>query len=177
MLKLTWKTEKRKVDDLLPYEGNPRKMSEKQVADLKKSLEKFDLVEIPAINTDNKIVAGHQRLKIMQLLGRGKETIDVRVPSRKLTDNEFREYLLRSNKNTGSFDYELLAEFDEDFLKDCGFDDTELDNIFDLEQEEDDDFDVDEALEAITTPKAKIGDVWALGEHRVMWAIQRTRRS
>ena len=177
MLKLTWKTEKRKVDDLLPYEGNPRKMSEKQVADLKKSLEKFDLVEIPAINTDNKIVAGHQRLKIMQILGRGKETIDVRVPNRKLTDKEFREYLLRSNKNTGSFDYELLAEFDEDFLKDVGFDDTELDNIFDLEQEEDDDFDVDEALEAITTPKAKIGDVWALGEHRVMWAIQRTRRS
>ena len=64
--KLEWRTEKRKIKDLIPYEKNPRKLTDKQQKDLKKSLEKFNLVEIPAIDTDNKILAGHQRLKVMQ---------------------------------------------------------------------------------------------------------------
>jgi ParB-like chromosome segregation protein Spo0J len=67
MEKLIWKTEKRKVDDLIPFEHNPRKITEAQVEQLKKSLDKFGLVEIPAVDTDNKIVAGHQRLTIMKL--------------------------------------------------------------------------------------------------------------
>ena len=87
------KTEKRKINDLIPYENNPRQMTEKQNEDLKKSLEKFNLVEIPAIDTDNKIISGHQRLRILQQLGRGDEEIDVRVPDRKLTDEEFKELL------------------------------------------------------------------------------------
>ena len=78
--KLEWKTEQRKISQLIPYEKNPRKLSEKQKADLKKSIEKFNLAEIPAINTDNSILAGHQRLKILKLLGRGNELIDVRIP-------------------------------------------------------------------------------------------------
>ena len=96
-------------------------MNEKQVADLKKSLEKFNLVEIPAITTDNVILAGHQKLKIMQILGRGEETIDVRVPDRVLTTEEIQEYNLRSNKNMGEWDFDLLANFDEKMLMDVGF--------------------------------------------------------
>ena len=67
--KLSWHTEQRKVSDLIPNSENPRKMSEKQAEELKKSLEKFNLAEIPAINTDNKIVAGHMRVATLQLLG------------------------------------------------------------------------------------------------------------
>ena len=66
--KLEWHNEKRKISDLIPYDHNPRQMTEKQVKDLTKSLEKFNLVEIPAIDKDNTIIAGHQRLKIMQML-------------------------------------------------------------------------------------------------------------
>ena len=112
MEKLFWKNEKRKVDDLIPYERNPRQMTDKQKEDLQRSLQKFNLVEIPAINTDNKIIAGHQRLKILQILGRGKEVVDVRVPSRKLTPKEFEEYNLRSNKNLGEWNFDELANFD-----------------------------------------------------------------
>ena len=43
MEKLIWRTEKRKVDDLVPYSKNPRKMSDKQIEDLKHSLKKFNL--------------------------------------------------------------------------------------------------------------------------------------
>ena len=115
---MIWHTESRIVDDLVPYEKNPRTLSDKQRKDLEASITKFNLVEIPAINTDNVVIAGHARLKIMQILGRGKEEIEVRVPNRTLTKSEFEEYLLRSNKNTGSWDFELLKEFDTAFLLD-----------------------------------------------------------
>ena len=83
---LVWRTETRKVDDLVPNAKNPRSLSAKQKADLEASITKFNLVEIPAVNTDNQVLAGHQRLKIMKALGRGQEEIDVRVPDRTLTD-------------------------------------------------------------------------------------------
>jgi len=139
MEKLVWHNEKRKVNELIPFEKNPRKITPKQQEDLKKSLEKFNLVEIPAIDTDNKIIAGHQRLKILQILGRGEEEIDVRLPNRKLTDEEFEEYNIRSNKNTGEWDYNLLADLDEDLLKLVGFEEQELEKHF-LDDFDDDEF-------------------------------------
>ncbi len=125
-MSLEWKTEKRKVDELIPFSDNPRRLSPKDKTQLIKSFKKFNLVEIPAINTDNKIIAGHQRLKIMKLLGWGNRKIDVRVPNRKLTDKEFKEYLLRSNKNTGEWDTEILNKFDDDLLREIGFSEKDL---------------------------------------------------
>lgn len=166
---INWRTEVRKVDDLVPYEKNPRTLSDKQREDLEASITKFNLVEIPAINTDNTVVAGHARLKIMQLLGRGQEEIEVRVPDRKLTKKEFEEYLLRSNKNTGSWDYELLKEFDTEFLLDVGFDDTDLSDIWDDVLEiDDDDFDEEKEVKKAEKTGIKTGDVFALGNHRLI---------
>lgn len=131
--KLFWTTEKRKVNDLIPFEYNPRKMTEEQVEKLKTSLERFGLVEIPVVDTDNTLVAGHQRMRIMQMLGRGGEEIDVRVPNRKLTDRELREYNVRSNKNTGEWDYDLLASlFELPELVEIGFTAKDL-SVFDIE--------------------------------------------
>ena len=56
-------------------------MTEKQAADLTESLRKFNLMSIPVVDLDDRLVSGHQRMKIMTLLGRGNETIDVRVPN------------------------------------------------------------------------------------------------
>ena len=137
MNKLIWHTEQRKINDLIPFEGNPRKMTKEQAEQLQKSLEKFNLAEIPAINTDNKIIAGHQRINILQMLGRGEEIIDVRVPNRELTDDEFKEYNLRSNKNIGSWDFDELANFDDDLLKDVGFTREELIEYFGINNIED----------------------------------------
>ena len=77
---LEWHTEKRKVRDLIPYEYNPRILTDAKKEKLRKSLEKFNLAEIPAVNTDNIIIAGHQRILILMEVGRGDESIDVRVP-------------------------------------------------------------------------------------------------
>jgi ParB-like chromosome segregation protein Spo0J len=102
---LSWTTSKRKVDNLLPQEVNPRKITTKQMSDLKKSLKKYNLVEIPAIDLDGTILAGHQRIKALQLLGRGDEEIDVRIPNRKLTEKEIKYllyYLECNNKQSSS---------------------------------------------------------------------------
>jgi hypothetical protein len=124
---LAWNTERRKVVDLIPYEQNPRILTKKQAGDLRKSLEKFNLVEIPVIDTHDRIIAGHQRLKIMQMIGRGEEEIEVRVPNRELTEKEFQEYNIRSNKNTGEWDFDILANsFDTSDLVGWGFDEKEL---------------------------------------------------
>jgi site-specific DNA-methyltransferase (adenine-specific) len=166
---LQWRTEARKVDDLVPNAKNPRSLSAKQKADLEASITKFNLVEIPAVNTDNQVLAGHQRLKILKALGRGQEEIDVRVPSRILTKEECEEYMLRSNRNTGSWDFELLREFDTAFLLDIGFDDVDLGNIWDdvLEIDEDE-FDEEKAAEEAKDTDIKPGDRFQLGKHRLV---------
>ncbi len=124
---MKWTTIQRKINELIPYEHNPRQMTEKQNADLKASLEKFDLVEIPAINTDGTILAGHQRLRLMQTLGRGDEFIDVRIPDRELTPKEVQEYNIRSNKNTGEFNFDVLANsFEVPDLVEWGFIEKDL---------------------------------------------------
>lgn len=123
---LTWHTEKRKLSELTPFENNPRRLAEKDYKELRKSLEKFDLAEIPAIDKDGTIIAGHQRLKILKEL-KGDIEIDVRVPNRKLTKKEFEEYNIRSNKNTGEWDFDIFAnEFEIDMLLDVGFTEYEL---------------------------------------------------
>ena len=127
MKKLEWHNETRLISDLIPYDKNPRRLTDKQKKDLTASLKKFNLVEVPAIDTDNIIISGHQRLKILSELNELKE-IDVRVPNRKLTEKEFEEYNIRANKNTGEFDFEILDEFfEKDELIEWGFVDEEFD--------------------------------------------------
>jgi DNA modification methylase len=167
--KLEWKTERRRVSDLLPHDANPRRISEKQLDDLTRSVKKFNLVEIPAIDTDNRLIAGHQRLKAMQLLGRGEEEIDVRVPNRKLTKKEFEQYLIASNALGGDWDFEKLKSFDLSLLLDIGFDSDDLSHIWDENLEtEDDGFEIDKALEKIKKPKTKFGDLYQLGSHKLI---------
>lgn len=165
MQKLEWHTEKRRIKILLPYKHNPRQMTQDQADQLRRSIEKFNFVEIPVIDIDNTIIAGHQRLRIMKILGRGDEEIDVRVPNRKLTDEELQEYNIRSNKNTGEWDWDMLNNLDLDLLKDIGFSEVELSKEFDkLTDPEEDDFDATLPEKA----ESKLGEVYILGRHRLM---------
>jgi len=166
---LIWHTEKRKIKDLIPYELNPRKLSDFQAEKLKESLKKFNLVEIPVINTKNKLLAGHQRIKIMLLLDRGEEEIDVRVPNRELTKEEFKEYNLRSNIEAGEWNWELLGDLGESLLSEVGFTSEELDNIFDIEDSPEQ-FDLQKELAKLDIKQIEIqkGDIWQFGESKLM---------
>lgn len=169
MKKLEWHTAKRKVNDLLPYSKNPRSISDKQMSDLKKSLKKFNLVELPAIDTDEKILAGHQRIKALQILGRGEEKIEVRIPNRKLTQKEYDQYLITSNAVTGSWDFEKLKAFDLDLLLDIGFDQAELSKFWDKDLEvKEENFDIERELAQIKKPQTKLGDLILLGNHKLI---------
>lgn len=169
MRKLLWHIEQRKVGDLIPWDKNPRIITEKDQADLARSLERFDYVEVVIINTDNRIVGGHQRVDRMLAAGKGEMVIDVRVPNRKLTEKEFEELALRLNKNRGDWDEDKLREFfDSEDLKDWGFREKELNNIFDIAEATDDEFNLEKELESIETPVTQPGDIYELGKHRLL---------
>jgi DNA modification methylase len=163
---LVWHTESRKVDSLLPHKKTPRKISKEQADRLKQSLETYGLVEIPAVDLDGTILAGHQRIKVLQLLGQGNSTIDVRVPNRKLTEEEAERYMLGSNAIHGEWDFDLLKDFEIELLVDLGFDQKELDEIWNKSLKEE--FDPEKELKKIKIAKTKPGDIIELGKHRLI---------
>ena len=154
-----------KPDELIAAEYNPRQLTKDQHKDLTDSIKRFGLVDPLIVNTHkdrmNILVGGHQRLKIAQELN--IKTIPcVQV---KLTPDKERELNIRLNKNTGEWDWDALANsFDVGELTDWGF--TEDDLQFYEEETPGliDDDEIPEVEEAIT----KLGDLWLLGEHRVL---------
>jgi DNA modification methylase len=169
MNKLNWITVQRKVNDLVPQEVNPRQITDKQMKDLTKSLKKYNLVEIPAVDLDGKILAGHQRIKALQLLGRGEEMIDVRIPNRELTEDEAKQYLIASNALGGDWDFSALKSFDLDLLLDVGFNEIELSKFWDKDVElKDDPIDIEKEVKKAQDTDIKAGDMFQLGRHRLL---------
>ena len=141
--KIEWHNEKRKLSELIPDPKNPRRMSAHDNRQLKKSIEKFNLASIPVIDSQNNILAGHQRIRILKTQHGGDHEIDVRVPSRDMSDDEVQEYRIRDNRNHGEFDFDQLANnFDIEYLEDVGFLHGELVG-FDTDEYEDEFFKYD----------------------------------
>lgn len=171
MKKLQWHTVQKQVKSLIPQEINPRVITDKQMSALKRSLKKYGLVEIPALDIDGKILAGHQRIKALHLLGRSDEIIDVRIPNRKLTDDEAKQYLIASNSLGGAWDFEKLKSFKLDLLTDLGFNKSELLDIWDEHLEvRDEDWNEEAEIKKAQKTKIKAGDRFALGKHRLICA-------
>lgn len=162
---LEWRTEKRKVSELKDHAKNPRKITKEQLEKLKESFQKFNYVEMVVVDSNNRILAGHMRVRVLKALRRGKEEIEVRVPSRALTEEEADEYLLVSNKSGGDWDWDMLANnWEVDFLLNCGFTEDEMQIKKDVENAEDDGYEEDLPPE----PKTNPGDLYELGEHRLL---------
>jgi DNA modification methylase len=157
------KIEQVKISELKPAEYNPRQMTEKQAEELTKSLKEFGIVDPIIVNSNperkNIIVGGHQRTNVAKQMG----MTEVPVFYIDLDEKKERELNLRLNKNLGEWDYDMLANFEEDMLLDTGFDSEELDKIFQLEPDAKDD-EIPENVPA----NAKLGDIYQLGEHRVV---------
>jgi DNA modification methylase len=81
-----------------------------------------------------------------------------------------KELSLRLNKNTGDWDWDLLAEFDESLLTDVGFSSEELDDIFDLDEDTPEQFDLQKELDKLDIKEvaAQKGQVYQLGDSRLM---------
>ena len=126
MSNIKWKLETFDIDELTDYAKNPRSLTKEQYDHLKKSLDKFGLIDKPIINADekNNVIGGHQRLRVLR--AEGQKSVECWIPSRKLTDREVEELNIRLNKNTGEWDFDTLANnFEVGDLMDWGF--TEID--------------------------------------------------
>ena len=159
----------RNINDLKFADYNPRQLKQKQYEDLKNSLTTFGLVDPIIVNKhperEDIIIGGHQRVRIAKDIGLKKvPTVEL-----KLEEKLERELNVRLNKNVGEWDYDTLANnFEEGELIQWGFTNEELsffeedlitdgligdDEIPDIEDEE---------------PPIQIGDVYQLGNHRLM---------
>ncbi|HVX58445.1 MAG TPA: DNA methyltransferase [Candidatus Saccharimonadales bacterium] len=159
------------VSKLNPAPYNPRKWSEAAIASLTASIQTFGLVDPIILNAapgrENVVIGGHFRLKVAKDMGYKK------VPAVyvNIADIEREKELnLRLNKAVGDWNWEMLAEFDESLLSDVGFSSEELDDIFDLDDAEPEQFDLKKELEKLDIKEvaAQKGDVYQLGESRLM---------
>ena len=158
------------ADALKASEYNPRKWSKEAEEQLAKSIEIYGLVDPLIVNCapsrENVLIGGHFRLAVAKKLGiNSVPVIYLNIPD---VEKE-KELNLRLNKNTGEFDWKLLGSFDEAFLESIGFLSEELDEIFGVEDEPEI-FDLEKELEKLKINKIEIqkGDVWQLGESRLM---------
>lgn len=171
------KIERRKVDELKAAEYNPRKdlrPGDAEYEKLKRSIQEFGYVE-PVIwnKRTGTVVGGHQRLKVMKDLG--YEEVDCVVVD--LDEKKEKALNIALNKISGEWDNDLLANLLKDLdgsgydITLTGFDLAEAQELFgsgSMENVHEDDFDAETAIEEIAEPKTKRGDLWILGQHRLL---------
>lgn len=158
------------INDLIPADYNPRKHDEIATEQLKQSLQRFGFVDPVIVNSSpnrkNVIIGGHFRWAVAKELGyKTVPVVYIEIPDLQ----KEKELNLRLNKNTGEFDWDLLAKFDETFLSSVGFSSDELDSIFDIDVTPEE-FNLEKELEKLNIKEVKIqkGDIYALGESRLM---------
>ena len=158
------------TDTLRASEYNPRVWDDAAAEKLRESIRRFGFVDPLIANSakgrEGVLVGGHFRLQCAKDLG----ITEVPVVFLHITDiKRERELNLRLNKNSGSFDMDLLKAFDIDMLLDVGFDDTDLTALWgDSLATEDDGFDLEQAVEEVKTTTVKTGDLYALGAHKLL---------
>tara|TARA_R110000823_G_C15880417_1_gene495013 strand:- start:75 stop:1283 length:1209 start_codon:yes stop_codon:yes gene_type:complete len=165
-----------KIEDIIPYHDNPR-VNEDAINVVKKSLEEFGFQQPLVLDKDNTIIVGHTRYAAATELGYKEIPCFI---ADNLNDEKIKAYRIMDNKSAeyASWNYGLLTKEMTDLLESnydlefTGFTDKEIQDLgldFDLEEYADDALvDEDEAPEIVKDPISKEGDIWILGNHRVM---------
>ena len=165
---------KLKIGDLVMATYNPRKdltAKDKEYQKIKNSITEFGYVTPIIVNADMTVISGHQRLKVLKDLE--YEEIECIV----VDFDKDKEKLLNValNKISGEWDYQKLETMFNDLennnidLSITGFEEKEINDLLDdFFETTEDEFDVDKAVEEIKTPISKKGDIWILGNHRLM---------
>lgn len=167
---------KMKIADLNPAKYNPRKElkpGDKEFEKLKNSIEHFGYVELIVVNTanHNTVISGHQRLNVLKYLN----VDEIECVTVEMNETEEKALNIAMNKVSGEWNEQLLADLivdlqSVDFNVDLtGFEAPEVEQLFSKvhnKKVKEDDFDVDGELEKPTVAQA--GDIWLLGDHRVI---------
>ena len=163
--------EQKLISDLIPYANNARTHSDEQVTQIASSIKEFGFNNPILIDKDNGIIAGHGRLEAAKKLGYTE------VPTIKLehlTDTQRKAFILADNRialNSG-WDTTLLSlelkELDTELdLTSLGFDAKEIAALLAPEQVEGN-TDEDSVPDVPEEPITKPGDIYKLGNHRLM---------
>lgn len=153
-------TVNQKVSDLKPYEKNAKAHPKKQVQQIAASIKEFGFNQPIVVDKNNVVIVGHGRLEAAKALG----LTEVPVVQVDLTEEQAKSYRLADNKlNESEWDMKLVVEelkgLSAPMLELTGFDK-------DLIIEPDDKDDV--VPDVPEEPTAKLGDIYQLGNHRVM---------
>jgi DNA modification methylase len=157
------KTQKVQIETIKLDPSNPRSITKEAFESLKQSITDFPEMQSvkPLVVADGYAIAGNMRLLAYKDLGyRELHVLDVSEWSQAKRD----EFMIKDNTHYGSWDYDALAnEWDTLPLTEWGVAvwDTDVEDVKGLTDE-------DDVPEAPQEPITKLGDVWILGEHRVM---------
>lgn len=102
-----WRLETLEIKRLKQHPKNPRQINKQQLDRLSKTIDKFGLIDKPIVNSDDTIIGGHQRIRILKTQKAKK--IECWVPDRLLDDKEVEELVISLNLNQGSWDVDVLA--------------------------------------------------------------------
>lgn len=151
-----------KIKDIFPYTRNAKKHDKTQIANVAESIKQFGMVQPIVVDKDNNVIIGHCRLLACKQL-KMKEVPIVKLED--LTPEEANKLRLLDNKlNESDWDFDLLAED----IPSLDFDGFDID--WGIKGVEESDVVEDEAPEPQmdSEPTSKLGDVWKLGDHRLM---------
>ena len=160
------------IDTIKPYKNNAKLHPKEQIEQIKKSIENFGMND-PIGIWNNEIVEGHGRILACKELGYKQIPV---IKLDHLTDEERKSYIIAHNKLTMNSDFDIdilrtelenLKELDFD-LDLTGFNVDELDDILGKNDEETEIIEDDFEVEVPEEPKAKLGDIYQLGSHRLM---------
>src|SRR5574344_302900 len=153
----------RKLSEIKPYEKNPRK-NDAAVEFVMNSIKEFGFKVPIVIDKDGVIVAGHTRYKASKKLKLAEVPC---IIADDLTDEQIKAYRLADNRvaEKSEWDIDLLSgELDDILNIDMAQFDFDLSENVEESEVVEDDFDVELPEE----PKAKMGDIYQLGNHRLM---------
>ena len=157
------------INDIKLNPNNPRFMTESKKEKLKNNIKNFPkMMKLRPIiiDKDNVIIGGNMRFLVMKELGYTEIPEGWVVKADDLTDDERKRFIITDNIPYGDWDYDILAnEWDMEELQEWGVNLDELEGTIETKE---DDFDVDKAIEEVKEPICKRGDIWQLGEHRLM---------
>ncbi len=161
-----WQIKQVKLGDLIPNAKNPRKISQEKLAALQDKIERLGFHNPIKTDENMNVLGGNQRLKALLKIAGKDLIVPIMVPNRPLTEEEKQEVIITDNIADGQWDWEKLSkEWDKDLTTTWGLDWTECD--FDAGEETKNEIVEDEVPEEVKT-RCKLGDIWQLGEHRLM---------
>ena len=166
---LNWTSKTIQISELKEYEHNPRRIGKKEFEKLVSSIKQDGYHQRIIVNQDNVIIGGHQRKKALLEAGlKETDTVEVLIPDRKLTQEELDRINIRDNLSFGEYDFDILANrFNVETLVDFGLPGDMLVDFDDDNLLADSEYSPE--LETLPVePKAKLGDVYILGNHRLM---------